>query len=147
MIDLIFDFQMNTILNEQSKKYHSLARVHLNFFTVYFLRFSIAGLWAIELIKWQKSFQVCRKKWKKSLFWWLADKEKISEYLPRNLQFLATQIYRVRDDLRSEILKDISHFVQKPYNLKNHSTLQKQKTPQCSSEQKAYFLLSPKHRN
>ena len=51
MIDLIFDFQMNTILNEKSKKYHSLVRVHLNFLTVYLFRFSIAGLWAIELIK------------------------------------------------------------------------------------------------
>ena len=52
---------------------------------------------------------------------------KISEYLPKDLQFQATEIYRVRNDLGSENLKDISHFVQKPYNLKNYSTLQRQK--------------------
>ena len=32
---------------------------------------------------------------------------------------LATGIYKVRNDLGPEIMKDIFHFVQKPYNLRN----------------------------
>ena len=35
-----------------------------------------------------------------------------------NLQILATAIYKVRNDSGAEIMKDIFHFVQKPYNLR-----------------------------
>ena len=42
----------------------------------------------------------------------------------RNLQILATEIYKVRNDLGPEIMKDIFHFVQEIYNLKNYSTVQ-----------------------
>ena len=37
----------------------------------------------------------------------------------RNLQILATQINKVRNDLGAEIMKDIFHFVQKHDNLRN----------------------------
>ena len=37
----------------------------------------------------------------------------------------ATEIYKVRDDLGPEIMKDTFHFAQKPYNLRNDSTLQR----------------------
>ena len=43
----------------------------------------------------------------------------------RSLQILATEIYKVRNNLGPEIMKDIFHFVQKPYNLRNDSTLQR----------------------
>ena len=43
----------------------------------------------------------------------------------RNLQILATEIYKVRDDLGPEIMKDIFHFAQKPYNLRNDLTLRR----------------------
>ena len=46
----------------------------------------------------------------------------------RYLQILATEIYKVRNNLGSEIMKDIFHFVQKPYNLRNDSTLQRRRT-------------------
>ena len=41
----------------------------------------------------------------------------------RNLQILATEICKPRNDLGPEIMKDIFHSVQKPYNLRNDSTL------------------------
>ena len=34
---------------------------------------------------------------------------------------------KVRNGLQREIMKDIFHFVQKPYNLRNDSTLQRQR--------------------
>ena len=41
--------------------------------------------------------------------------------------YKATKIYKMRNDLGPKILKDIFHFVQKPYNLRNDSTLQRQR--------------------
>ena len=43
----------------------------------------------------------------------------------RNLQILATEMYKARNDLEPEIMKDIFHSVQKPYNLRNDSTPQR----------------------
>ena len=36
----------------------------------------------------------------------------------RNLQILATEIYKLRNDSGAEFMKDIFHFVQKPCNLR-----------------------------
>ena len=43
----------------------------------------------------------------------------------RNLQILATEIYKVKNELAPGIMKDIFHFVEKHYNLKNNSTLKR----------------------
>ena len=45
----------------------------------------------------------------------------------RNLQILATEIYKARNDLGPKIMKDIFHSVQKPYSLRNDSTLQRRR--------------------
>ena len=45
----------------------------------------------------------------------------------RNLQIVATEVYKVRHDLGPEIMKDVFHFVQRPYNLRNDSTLQRRR--------------------
>ena len=57
----------------------------------------------------------------------LLKKDKSVSIHQRNLQILATEIYKVRNDLGPEIMKDIFHFVQKPYNLRNDSTLQRRR--------------------
>ena len=54
----------------------------------------------------------------------LLEKDKSVSIQQRNLQILMTEIYKARNDLGSEIMKDIFHSVQKPYNLRNDSTLQ-----------------------
>ena len=46
----------------------------------------------------------------------------------KNLQILATEIYKMRNDLGPETMKDIFHFVHKPCNLRNDSILQSQIT-------------------
>ena len=44
----------------------------------------------------------------------------------RNLQILVTETYKVRIDLGGEIImRDIFHFTQKPYKVRNHSTLKR----------------------
>ena len=55
----------------------------------------------------------------------LLKKDKSVSIHQRNLQILATEIYKAKNDLGPEIMKDIFHSVQKPYNLRNDSTLQR----------------------
>ena len=57
---------------------------------------------------------------------------------------LATEIYQVRNNLGSEIMKYFLHLVQKTYSQRYDGTLKKQK---CTLGQKVYFLLSPKYGN
>ena len=57
----------------------------------------------------------------------LLKKDKSVSIHQRNLQILATEIYKAKNDLGPEIMKDIFHSVQKPYNLRNDSTLQRQR--------------------
>ena len=48
----------------------------------------------------------------------LLKKNRSVTFHQRNLQILVTEIYKVRNELGPETVKDIFHFVQKPYNLK-----------------------------
>ena len=45
----------------------------------------------------------------------------------KNLQLLATEIYKTKNDLGPKIMKDTFHFIQKPYNLRNDPELQRRK--------------------
>ena len=44
----------------------------------------------------------------------------------KNLQILATEIYKVKIDLGPKIMVGIFHFAEKPYNLRNNSIIQGQ---------------------
>ena len=57
----------------------------------------------------------------------LLKKDKLVRIHQKNLQILATEIYKARNDLGPENMKDIFHSVQKAYNLRNHSTLQRRR--------------------
>ena len=54
----------------------------------------------------------------------LREDKSVSIHL-RNLQILATEIYKVRNYLRPETMKDIFHFVKKGYTLRNDITQQR----------------------
>ena len=43
----------------------------------------------------------------------------------KNLQILATEIYKVKNDLGPKVVADIFHFAEKPYNLRNNSIIQR----------------------
>ena len=42
----------------------------------------------------------------------------------KNLQLLATEIHKTKNDLGPKIMKDTFHFIQKPYDLRNDPVLQ-----------------------
>ena len=67
--------------------------------------------------------------------------------IQRHLQILATEIYKVRNDLGPEIMKDIFHFVQKPYSLRNDSTLQRQRNRTVYFGTESISFLSLKYGN
>ena len=74
----------------------------------------------------------------------LLKKDKSVSIHQRNQQILATKIYKVRNDLGPEIMKDIFHFVQKPYNLKNDSTLQRRRNCTVYFGTESISSLAPK---
>ena len=45
----------------------------------------------------------------------------------KNLQILATEICKTKNDLGPKIMKDTFHFIQKPYNLRNDPEMQRRK--------------------
>ena len=64
----------------------------------------------------------------------------------KNLLILATEIYKVKNDLGLKIMADIFHFVEKPYNLRNNSIIQRQ-AAEFIWEQKVYLLLLQNYEN
>ena len=71
-------------------------------------------------------------------------KDKSVSIHQRNLQFLATEIYKDRNDLVPKIMKDIFHSVQEPYNLRNDSTLQRRRSRTVYFETESISSLAPK---
>ena len=55
----------------------------------------------------------------------LLKEDKSVEIHQKNLQILATDIYKVNNDLRAKIMADIFHFVKRPYNLGNNSIMRR----------------------
>ena len=50
----------------------------------------------------------------------------------------------MKNELRPEIMKDVFHFVQKPYNLRNEPTLQRQRNRTEYLKTESISSLSPK---
>ena len=75
---------------------------------------------------------------------WLKNDKSISIH-QRNLQVLVTEIYKVRNDLEPEVMKDIFHFVQKSYNLRNDSTLQRRRNCTVYLRTESILPLPPKY--
>ena len=57
---------------------------------------------------------------------------------------LGTEIYKARNDLGPEIMKDIFHSVQKPCNLRNDSTLQRRRNRTMYFGTESISFLAPK---
>ena len=74
----------------------------------------------------------------------LMKKNKSVSIHQRNLQILATEICKRRNDLKTEIMKDIFQFVQKSYNLRNESALQRQRNGRVYFVTELISSLTPK---
>ena len=62
----------------------------------------------------------------------------------KNLEILATEIYKVKKNLGPKIMADIFHFVEKPYNLRNNSIIQRQANRTVCFGTESISSLAPK---
>ena len=62
----------------------------------------------------------------------------------KNLQILATEIYKTKNDLGPKIMKDTFHFIQKPYNLRNDPELQRRRNRTVYFGTESISSLAPK---
>ena len=136
---------MNTVLKKPSKKYHALARVCnymnktkrrilMNAFITF--QFSYCPpVWVSHRRTMnnrtnkihEEVLRLVYKHEKNLSFDDMLKKGKSMNIYQINLKILATKICKVTNDLEPQIKKDIFHFVQKPYNLRNDSTLQRRR--------------------
>ena len=62
----------------------------------------------------------------------------------KNLQILATEIYKTKNDLEPKVMKDTFHFIQKPYNLRNDPELQRRRNRTVYFGTESISSLAPK---
>ena len=89
----------------------------------------------------EKTLRLVYKDEKKSLFRWFAEKDKSVCIYQRNLQMLATEMYKARNDL----WKIFSTLYRKHTIWELIQLCKGEGTAQCTLEQKAYFPLLPKY--
>ena len=142
---LNFDYHVNTPLKKASKNYHALARVcnymdtkkrrvTMNaFVTSQFFYCPLVWMYhsrtlnnRIKKIP-EKALRVVYKEETFLSFDDLLKSDKSVSIHQKNLQILVTEIYKTKNDLESEIMKDTFHCRQKPYNLRNDPELQRRR--------------------
>ena len=150
---------VNTCLNKANKKYHALARV------CNYMRTNKRRVLMEVLITSQLSY--CPLVWmfhsrtmnntlhKRALrlvytnkpnfsFDDLLKENKSRKIHQKSLQILATEIYKVKKDLGPKIMADIFHFVEKPYNLRKNSIMQRQANRTVYLGTESISSLAPK---
>ena len=64
----------------------------------------------------------------------------------KNLQILATEIYKTKNDLGPKIMKYTFHFIQKPYSSRNDPELQRRRNRKHIFACPQNMGINPKHR-
>ena len=65
----------------------------------------------------------------------------------RNLQFLATDIFKVKNEVSTGLIEDIFQFINKSYDLRNNSIPLRQRNRTVFTEQKVFLLWLQKSGN
>ena len=159
---LSFDFYLNTLFEKGSKKYHALARVRITWIkkTTYSHKwlhnisvFLLSPLIWMSQIRTMNNIinkthgEALRRVYKNetnlSLVHLLKKSKSVSIH-QRNLQALATEIYKVRIDLVPEIMKKIFTLYENHTIWKNDSALQRRRRCTVYVETKMTFCLTHK---
>ena len=142
---LNFDYYVNTLLKKANKTYHALARVsnYLDtkkrrvlmsaFVTSQFSYCTLVWMVHSRTLN-NRNDKICERAlrlvYKNETFLSFDDLLKRGNsvsFQQKNLQLLATEICKTKNDLGPKIMKDTFHFIQKPYNLRNDPELQRRK--------------------
>ena len=92
----------------------------------------------------EKALRLVNKNETFSFFDDLLKKHKSVGIHQKNLQILATEIYKTKNDLGPKIMKDTFQFIQKPYNLRNDPELKRRRNRTVYFGTENIFLLAPK---
>ena len=71
-------------------------------------------------------------------------KDKTVSIHQRNLQLLATEIFKVRNGISTELMEDVFQFVNKPYELRNNNVPQRKKDKTVHYGSESLSSLAPK---
>ena len=74
----------------------------------------------------------------------LLKEDKLVKIHLKNLQILATEIYKIKNDLGPKFMTDIFHIVEKPYYLRNNSIIQRQANRTVYFGTESISSLAPK---
>ena len=153
---------MNTLLKKANKKYHALARVCnymdakkrrvlMNaFITSQFSYCPLVWMFHSRTLNnrinkiHEKALRLVYKNETFSSFDDLLKRDKSVSIHQKNLQILATEIYKTKNDLGPKIMKDTFHFKQKPYNLRNDPELQRRRNCTVYFGTESISPLAPK---
>ena len=142
---LNFDYYVNTLLKKENKTYHALARVsnYLDTKKRRVLRSAfVTSQFSYCTLVWmvhsrtlnnqndkicERALRLVYKNETILSFDDLLKRGKSVSIQQKNLQLLATEICKTKNDLGPKIMKDTFHFIQKPYNLRNDPELQRRK--------------------
>ena len=140
---LNFDYHVNTLLKKANKKYHALARL-CNYMDTkkrrVLMKAFITSQFSYCPLVWmfhsrtlnnrinkihERALRLAYKNETFLSFDDLLKRDKSLSIHQKNLQILATEICKTKNDLGPKIMKDTFHFIQKPYNLRNDPELQR----------------------
>ena len=160
--DLNFEYHVNQLCKKASNKLHALARIakymDINkriMFMKAFLssQFSYCPLiWMFHSRKIENRINSIHKRALKLAYQdspdltfqeLLANKKSISVH-QKNLQLLATEIFKSKIGVTPELMNDIFHFVERPYNLRSDYELERKRDHTVHHGSESLSSLAPK---
>ena len=159
---LNFDYHVNTHLKKANKKYHALARVcnYMDtkkrrvlmkvFITSQFSYYPLVCMFHSRTLNnrinkiHERALRFVNKNETSVSFDDLLKRDRSVSIHQKNLQILATEIYKTKNDLGPKIVKDTFHFIQKPYSLRNDPELQRRRNRTVYFGTESISSLAPK---
>ena len=160
--DLNFDYHVNQLCKNASKKLHALARIakymdinkrRMLMKAFVSSQFSYCPLiWMFHSRKMEHRINSIHKRALKLVcqdspdltFQELLAKDKSVSVHQKNLQLLATEIFKSKTGVSPELMNDIFHFVKRPYNLRSDYTLERKRDHTVYHGSESLSSLAPK---
>ena len=160
--DLNFDYHVNQLCQKASKKLRALARIAkymginkrrmLMKAFVSFQFFYCPLTWMFHSRKMEHRINSIHKRALKLVyqdspdltFQELLAKDKSVSVHQKNLQLLATEIFKSKTGVSPELMNDIFHFVERPYNLRSDYTLERKRDHTVYHSSESLSSLAPK---
>ena len=160
--DLSFDYHVNQLCKKARKKLHALARIakymainkrRMLMKAFVSSQFSYCPLiWMFHSRKMEHRINSIHKRALTLVYQDSSDltlqellaKDKSVSVHQKNLQLLATEIFNSKTGMSTELMNDIFHFVERPYNLRSDDTLERKRDHTVYHSSESLSFLAPK---